>query len=42
MTYRELINEVLMRLREPTIKYDWSGSIDGDDTLTTIAINTTP
>ena len=23
-----------MRLREPTIKYDWSGSIDGDDTLT--------
>lgn len=28
MTYRELINEVLIRLRESTIATDWSGSIN--------------
>ena len=29
MTYRELINEVLIRLREETISSDWSGAING-------------
>jgi len=28
MTYRELINEVLIRLREDTISTDWSGAIN--------------
>ena len=28
MTYRELINEVLIRLREETIATDWSGNIN--------------
>ena len=28
MTYRELINEVLIRLREDTIATDWSGAIN--------------
>ena len=28
MTYRELINEVLIRLREETISSDWSGAIN--------------
>ena len=28
MTYRELINEVLIRLRETTIASDWSGAIN--------------
>ena len=28
MTYKELINEVLIRLREDTIATDWSGAIN--------------
>ena len=28
MTFRELINEVLIRLREDTIATDWSGNIN--------------
>ncbi len=33
MTYREVINSVLLRLREDTIASDWSGNIN-DSTLT--------
>jgi len=33
MTYREIINSVLLRLREDTIASDWSGNIN-DSTLT--------
>ena len=33
MTYREIINSVLLRLRESTIASDWSGDIN-DSTLT--------
>jgi hypothetical protein len=33
MTYREIINSVLLRLREDTIASDWSGKIN-DSTLT--------
>ena len=28
MTYRELINQVLIRLREDTIATDWAGNIN--------------
>ena len=28
MTFRELINQVLIRLREDTISSDWSGNIN--------------
>ena len=34
MTYRELINEVLIRLREETIATDWSGNINDSTTIT--------
>jgi len=34
MTYRELINEVLIRLREDTILTDWSGNINDSTTVT--------
>jgi len=34
MTYRELINEVLIRLREDTILTDWSGNINNSTTVT--------
>jgi len=34
MTYRELINEVLIRLREDTIATDWSGNINDSTTIT--------
>ena len=34
MTYRELINEVLIRLREETIPTDWSGNINDSTTVT--------
>ena len=34
MTYRELINEVLIRLREETIATDWSGNINDSATVT--------
>ena len=34
MTYRELINEVLIRLREETIATDWSGNINDSTTVT--------
>jgi len=34
MTFRELINEVLIRLREETIATDWSGSINDSSTIT--------
>ena len=33
MTYRELINEVLIRLREDTISSDWSGDINDSTTI---------
>ena len=33
MTYRELINQVLIRLREDTIATDWSGSINDSTTV---------
>jgi len=33
MTYRELINEVLIRLREATIPTDWSGNINDSATV---------
>ena len=33
MTYRELINEVLIRLREPTIATNWSGNINDSNVL---------
>ena len=33
MTYRELINEVLIRLREDTILTDWSGNINDSTTV---------
>ena len=33
MTYRELINEVLIRLREDTISTDWSGNINDSSTV---------
>ena len=33
MNYRELINEVLIRLREPTIATDWSGDINNSNVL---------
>jgi len=34
MNFRELLNEVLTRLREPTITSDWSGKINESNTLT--------
>ena len=33
MTYRELINQVLIRLREDTISGDWSGAINDASTV---------
>ena len=33
MTYRELINQVLIRLREDTISGDWSGAINDASTI---------
>ena len=33
MTYRELINEVLVRLREETVSSDWSGAINDSSTI---------
>ena len=33
MTYRELINEVLIRLREDIITTDWSGNINNSSTV---------
>ena len=33
MTYRELINQVLIRLREDTITSDWSGAINDATTI---------
>lgn len=33
-TYRELINQVLIRLREETIATDWSGAINDSSTIT--------
>jgi len=33
MTYRELINQVLIRLREDTIATDWSGNINDSSTV---------
>ena len=33
MTYRELINQVLIRLREDTITSDWSGAINDSGTI---------
>ena len=33
MTYRELINQVLIRLREDTISSDWSGDINDSTTV---------
>ena len=33
MTYRELINQVLIRLREDTISSDWSGAINDSNTV---------
>ena len=33
MTYRELINQVLIRLREDTIATDWSGNINDSTTV---------
>ena len=33
MTYRELINEVLIRLREDTISTNWSGNINDSSTV---------
>jgi hypothetical protein len=34
MTYRELINQVLIRLREETLSSDWSGNINDSSTVT--------
>jgi hypothetical protein len=34
MTFRELINEILIRLREETISSDWSGDINDATTVT--------
>jgi len=34
MTYRELINEILVRLREEIIPVDWSGNINDSTTIT--------
>jgi hypothetical protein len=34
MTFREAINEVLIRLREDTIATDWSGNINDSSTVT--------
>ena len=34
MTFRELINEALIRLREDTIATDWSGNINDSTTVT--------
>ena len=34
MTFRELINQVLIRLREDTIATDWSGNINDSSTIT--------
>jgi len=34
MTFKELINEVLIRLREDTIVTDWSGNINDPSTVT--------
>ena len=34
MTFREAINEVLIRLREETIATDWSGNINDSSTVT--------
>ena len=33
MTYRELINQVLVRLREDTVASDWSGAINDSSTV---------
>ena len=33
MTYRELINQVLIRLREETISSNWSGNINDSSTV---------
>jgi len=33
MTFRELLNEVLTRLREPTIATDWSGAINDSNVV---------
>ena len=33
MTYKELINQVLIRLREETISSDWSGNINDSSTV---------
>jgi hypothetical protein len=33
MTYRELINQVLIRLREDTISSDWSGAVNDSSTV---------
>ena len=33
MTFRELINQVLIRLREDTISADWSGDINDSSTI---------
>ena len=33
MTFRGLINEVLIRLREDTISADWSGDINDSSTI---------
>ena len=35
MTFRGLINEVLIRLREDTIRSDWSGDINDSSTIST-------
>jgi len=35
MTYKELINQVLIRLREDTISTDWSGAINDSITIST-------
>jgi len=35
MTYRELINQVLIRLREDTITSDWSGAVNDSITIST-------
>ena len=34
MTFREFINEVLIRLREDTISVDWEGDIRSSDGVT--------
>lgn len=34
MTYREILNAVLIRLREPTIATDWSGAINDSNVVT--------